>query len=142
MLLLPVEQFPHFRQHRKCPQYSECHLLIGVKTMSGNYTIRLLDTYKLVGIDFLSCLVPIKQLGIETLPFPVLYIYIPYLFPEFLLIIIISGICLDASFNIKDRVKLFQINSLFKCPNRKVSCGRTPSILLYSPDNVSLPSRI
>lgn len=24
--------------------------------------------------------------------------------------------CLDAGFNIKDRIKLFQINSLFKCP--------------------------
>ena len=86
MLLLPVEQVPPFfvniENALNILNDINGHLLIGVKAMSGNCTIRLLDTYKLVGIDFLSCFVPIKQLGIETFPFPVLYIYIPYQLPE------------------------------------------------------------
>ena len=46
------------------------HLLIGVETMSGDNPVRLLDTYKLVGIYFLGSFVPIEQFRVKTFTLP------------------------------------------------------------------------
>lgn len=87
------------------------HLLIGVEAMSGNNSIRLLDTYELVGIYFLSGFVPVKQFRIKTFAFPILYIDIPYQLPKPFFIIIIGSIRFDTGFYMKDRVELLKIYS-------------------------------
>ena len=102
------------------------HLLIGIEPMSGDNSVRLLDTNKLVGIHFLRSFIPVKQFRIETLSFPVLYIHVSYQFPESFLVIVVGSIRFDTGFYMKDRIELFKIPP-FQMPNKTASCGRKPA---------------
>lgn len=88
------------------------HLLVRVESMPCNNSVRLLNTYKLVGIYLLGSFVPVQQFRIKTLSFPVLYIYVPYQLPKPFFVIIVGSIRFDTGFYMKDRVELFQIYAL------------------------------
>ena len=92
------------------------HLLVRVESMPCNNSVRLLNTYKLVGIYLLGSFVPVQQFRIKTLSFPVLYIYVPYQLPKPFFVIIVGSIRFDTGFYMKDRVELFQIYALLKGP--------------------------
>ena len=94
--------------------------LVRVEAVSCDNSVRLLDTYKLVGIHFLSGLIPVEQFGIKTLSFAVLYIHIPYQLPKPFFVIIIGSICFNTGFYIKDRVELLHIHTFFKRPIRRL----------------------
>ncbi len=97
-----------------------CHLLVGFKSITGNDFVFLFNADKFVRIDPFLFFIPKSRSVSNLSPLSAADMHIASQFPKFLFLVVIGCIGFYAGINMEEGIKLFQINSFFKSPIRRV----------------------